>query len=72
MTNELLANLIELTDIGVRKGTKRRRPLITIKRPWKRGPVGEGPVSMQSPQARRFFGGRAHYEPKPDPESSDS
>lgn len=61
---ELLANIAELLDLNTRKGTKRRKPLITIKRPWAKDPARSKPVSMASPEARQFFGGRVHYTPK--------
>jgi hypothetical protein len=63
---ELLATIAELLDLNTRKGTKRKQPLITIKRPWKK--TKAKPVSMQSPEARQFFGGSVHYEPKAGPE----
>lgn len=63
---ELLANIAELLDLNTRKGTKRRKPLITIKRPWDKERARSKPVSMSSPEARQFFGGRVHYTPKPE------
>lgn len=61
-----------MLDLVVRKGNKKaRKPLIKIPRPWqKRKKV----VSMASPEARRFFGGRrmpVEYEPaKPSPDAA--
>lgn len=66
---ELLANIAELIDLNTRKGTKRRQPLIKIKRPWDKDRKTSAPVSMSSPEARQFFGGRVQYTPRePEPE----
>lgn len=64
---ELLAIIAELLDLNTRKGTKRKKPLIKIKRPWERQQKTK-PVSMSSPEARQFFGARARGPAEPQPQ----
>lgn len=62
-TDELLAAAVELLDVQVRKGTRRREPLIRIRRPATAGDRPK-PVPMSDPRARAFFG-RAVRKPTP-------